>query len=72
MKTKVEYVNGMPVELPMLDENMETERSKLNALAMQEYLDTGTLNGEKLLEANSTFIEKAKDHNAGDTQYGEQ
>jgi hypothetical protein len=62
MKSKINFVEGMPVEIPALDETGEQERARLNALALQEYEDTGTLVSEKLQEANTYFQEKAKKH----------
>lgn len=52
----------MPVEIPLLYETGEKERARLNALALQEYEDTGTLISEKLQEANAYFLETAKEH----------
>lgn len=62
MKRKINFVEGMPVEIPTLDETGEHERARLNALALQEYEDSGTLISEKLQEANAHFQETAKKH----------
>lgn len=62
MKKRMEYINGMPVEIPLLDEAGEAERKLLNELALSEYNDTGTLSSTKLREANDQFLKKAKEH----------
>lgn len=62
MKKRFEDVKGMPVEIPILDEEGERQRKRLNDLAMQEYSDTGSLASKKLQEANQQFWEHAKEH----------
>ena len=62
MKNRINYIEGMPVEIPALDEQGEQERARLNALAMQEYEDSGTLVSESLQQANAHFQEKVKKH----------
>lgn len=62
MKKKIDLINGMPVEIPELDETGERERERLAALAFQEYQDTGALNSERLQEANADFLKTAKGH----------
>ena len=65
MKNKMEYVNGMPVEIPNIDSTVEEERKKLVDLALKEYEDTGALVSEKLLEANRNFIKSAGEKSQG-------
>jgi|GEM_PF-1562296 len=62
MKKQIHMVDGMPVEVPELDAVGEEERARLNALALEEYKNYGTLVSEKLQEANAEFLEKAKGH----------
>lgn len=58
MKTKIRLINGMPVEVPVLDLAGELERKKLNALALKEYEETGKLSSQKLREACADFEQK--------------
>ncbi len=62
MKSKIEVINGITVEIPELDDLGEKERDKLAALATQEYNKTGTLSSPSLQEANRKFVEDAKSH----------
>lgn len=62
MRRKINYVNGMPVEISLLDETGEEERRLLNELALHEYNDTGTLSSAKLREANAQFLRRAREH----------
>lgn len=62
MKKIIDNFSGMPVEIPVLDEQGERERALLNDLALREYNDTGTLSSTKLQEANAKFLETAEDH----------
>ena len=62
MKKKIEIISGIPVEIPILDEEGEKERKLLVDLAMKEYIDTGSFSSAKLQEANAEFIESAKQH----------
>ncbi len=62
MKKQINFVEGMPVEIPTLDETGEQERARLNALALREYEEYGTLTSENLQEANARFQKTAKEH----------
>lgn len=62
MKSIIDDFEGMPVEIPFLDEQGEQERILLNELALREYNHTGTLSSVKLQEANEKFLESAKNH----------
>lgn len=62
MKKRIHFIEGMPVEVPELDAVGEEARARLNALALEEYQNSGTLTSEKLQEANTQFQEKAKCH----------
>ncbi len=62
MKRRINIIEGMPVEIPELDEIGETERSRLNEIALAEYEARGTLIGEELQQVNADFIRTAKQH----------
>ncbi len=62
MKRRINIIEGMPVEIPELDEIGETERSRLNEIALSEYEAHGTLIGEELQKVNAEFIRNAKQH----------
>jgi hypothetical protein len=62
MKNKINFIEGMPVEIPLLDETGEKERARLNALALQEYENFGTLISEKLPRSQRAFLKTAKEH----------
>ena len=62
MKRRINIIEGMPVEIPELDEIGETERSRLNAIALSEYEAHGTLIGEELQKVNAEFIRNAQKH----------
>ncbi len=62
MKRRINIIEGMPVEVPELDEIGETERARLNAIALEEYETHGTLVGEELQKANTEFIRIAQQH----------
>ncbi len=62
MKKQITIIDGMPVEIPELDEVGEAERARLNAIALEEYETRGTLVGEELQKMNAEFVETAKRH----------
>lgn len=62
MRKRVKLVHGVPVDLVPLSEEGEQERARLSKLARKEYEDTGTLTSEKLLEANTEFLDNAQRH----------
>ncbi len=62
MKRRISIIDGMPVEIPELDEIGETERVRLNAIALLEYETHGTLVGEELQKLNAQFVETARRH----------
>lgn len=59
---KVYEIEGIPVEISLLDETGELERARLAALAFKEYEDSGALVSERLLEANAAFAKIANSH----------
>ncbi|HWR24230.1 MAG TPA: hypothetical protein VN366_12210 [Feifaniaceae bacterium] len=68
MKRRITIIDGMPVEIPELDETGETERARLNAVALLEYETHGTLVGEDLQKMNAEFISAVKGHVLGDEE----
>lgn len=63
MKSIIKIIDGMPVEIPVLDEKGEKQRQNLAQLAFKEYESSGSLTSQKLQEANSEFLAAVKDHN---------
>jgi len=55
IKTKIQMFNGMPVEIPVLDEEGEEKRANMNAWAKEEYDRTGTLTSSVLRERLEEF-----------------
>lgn len=62
MKRRITIIDGMPVEIPELDEFGEAQRAHLNAIALEEYETHGTLVGEELQRINAEFVKTAKLH----------
>ena len=62
MKKEIHVMNGMPVEIPLLDKDGERERARLANLALKEYEDTGVLTSAALLEENRKFLERASQY----------
>lgn len=60
MKNIIKIIDGMPVEIPVLDEQGEKQRKILAQLAFKEYKSSGSLTSQKLQEANSEFLAAVK------------
>jgi len=62
MKKNIHLIQGMPVEVPVLDREGEEARRQLNRLARETYEQTGKLSGPRLREACDEFEEIADRH----------
>lgn len=62
MAFQLKYVDGLPVEGPILDEEALREQEKLTELVLQEYAQSGTLSSQRVCEAVAGFEEYAKNH----------
>lgn len=62
MRKKIYLIQGMPVEMPLLDSEGEAARERLNELARETYVRTGKLGGLVLREACDEFSRMAPSH----------